>query len=195
MRCIIGAYKRGGQTMEESQSLKNKAREILAKIPVEEKRELIAKSRWTCDSHWMMAMVMNAGWDVANKMNLQVGQKTAKVEMHRLMKLLNLEKPKDEKEFMLLMTLAMETFITQDYFDYEFKIMNSGKWIGVIKQCYAYTKVKSINVDKDYECGCFGLRRGWYEAMGLDVKEKLVKCLKNGADQCEIIVESLAFPV
>ena len=180
--------------MEESQSLKNTAREILAKIPVEEKRELIAKSRWTCDSHWMMAMVMNAGWDVANKMNLQVGQKTAKVEMHRLMKLLNLEKPKDEKEFMLLMTLAMETFITQDYFDYEFKIMNSGKWIGIIKQCYAYTKVKSINVEKDYECGCFGLRAGWYEAMGLNVKEKPVKCLKDGADQCEIVVENLAFP-
>jgi hypothetical protein len=181
--------------MDEGQLLKNEAREILAKIPVEEKSELVAKSRWTCDSNWMMAMVMNAGWDIANKMNLQVGQKTAKVEMHRLMKLLNLGTPKDEKEFMLFMTLAMETFITQDYFDYEFKMLSSGKWVGIIKQCYAYTKVKSINVDKDYECGCFGLRRGWYEAMGIDVKESLVKCLKNGADQCEIIVESLAFPV
>jgi hypothetical protein len=181
--------------MDEGQLLKNEAREILAKIPVEEKSELVAKSRWTCDSNWMMAMVMNAGWDIANKMNLQVGQKTAKVEMHRLRKLLNLGSPKDEKEFMLFMTLAMETFITQDYFDYEFKMLSSGKWVGIIKQCYAYTKVKSINVDKDYECGCFGLRRGWYEAMGIDVKESLVKCLKNGADQCEIIVESLAFPV
>jgi hypothetical protein len=40
MRCIIGAYKQGGQTMEESQSLKNTAREILAKVPAGEKREL-----------------------------------------------------------------------------------------------------------------------------------------------------------
>jgi hypothetical protein len=181
--------------MEESQSLKNKAREILAKIPVEEKRELIAKSRWTCDSHWMMSMVFNAGWDVANKMNLQVGQAVGKVEMHRLMKVLGLNKPKDEQEFMTLMTLAMETFITQDYFDYEFKLLTPGKWVGIIKQCYAYTKVRSINVEKDYECGCFGLRAGWYQAMGLDIKEKLVKCLKDGADQCEIMLEGLAFPV
>jgi hypothetical protein len=180
--------------MEESQLSRNKVREILAKIPVEEKRELIAKSRWTCDSHWMMAMVFNAGWDVANKMNLQVGQATGKVEMHRLMKVMGLNKPKDEKEFMMLITLAMETFITQDYFDYEFKILSSGKWVGIIKQCYAYTKVKSINVTKDYECGCFGLRQGWYQAMGLQVKENLVKCLKNGADQCEIEVEAVAFP-
>jgi len=178
-----------------SQLLKDKAREILAKIPVEEKIELIAKSRWTCDSHWMMAMVFNAGWDVANKMNLQVGQATGKVEMHRLMKILGLNKPKNEKEFMTLMSFAMETFTTKDYFDYEFKILSSGKWVGIIKQCYAYTKVKSINVDKDYECGCFGLRAGWYEAMGLDVKEKLVKCLKDGADQCEIISDGLEFPL
>ena len=181
--------------MEESQLLKDKAREIMAKIPVEEKIELIAKSRWTCDSHWMMAMVFNAGWDVANKMNLQAGQATGKVEMHRLMKMLGLNKPKDEKEFMTLMSLAMETFTTKDYFDYEFKILSSGKWVGIIKQCYAYTKVKSINVDKDYECGCFGLRAGWYEAMGLNVKETLVKCLKDGADQCEIISEGLEFPL
>ena len=177
----------------ENQELKNMARKKLALIPVEEKRELVAKSRWTCDSHWMMSMVMNAGWDIANKMNLQVGQATGKVEMHRLMKILGLDKPKNEKEFMMLMTLGMETFITQDYFDYEFKLSTPHKWVGIIKQCYAYTKVRSINVDKDYKCGCFGMRQGWYQAMGLEVKETLLKCLKDGDSQCEVTVESLAF--
>jgi hypothetical protein len=178
----------------EHQQLKNMTRGIQKNIPIDKLRELVAKSRWTCDSNWMMAMVMNAGWNVANKMNLQVAQSVGKVEMHRLMKILNLDKPKNENEFMTLVSLAMETFITQDYFDYEFKMNGSGKGVGIIKQCYAYTKVKSINVDKDYECGCFGLRHGWYQAMGLQVKENLVKCLKNGADQCEIEVAAVAFP-
>ena len=181
--------------MKKSQTLKNMARAKLAMIPIEEKRELIAKSRWTCDSHWMMSMVMNAGWDIANKMNLQVGQAVSKTEMLRLMKVLGMDKPKDEKEFMLLVTMAMETFTTQDYFDYEFKSLSPGTWVGIVKQCYAYTKVRSINVEKDYECGCFGLRAGWYQAMGLDIKEKLIKCLKDGDDQCEIMVEGLAFPL
>ncbi len=128
----------------------------------------------------MMSMVMNAGWDIANKMNLQVGQATGRVEMLRLMKILGLDKPKNEEEFMMLMTLGMETFITQDYFDYEFKLSTTHKWVGIIKQCYAYTKVRSINVDKDYKCGCFGMRQGWYQAMGLEVKETLLKCLKDG---------------
>ena len=57
----------------EGTALKDAAREMLVKLPTEEKRELIAKSRWTCDSHWMMSMVLNAGWNVSNKMSLLFG--------------------------------------------------------------------------------------------------------------------------
>ena len=83
----------------ESIELITTAREVLDKIPVEVKREIVAKGRWTCDSHWMMSMVFNSGWDVANKMNLQVAQAVGRVEMHRLMKVLGLDKPKNEEEF------------------------------------------------------------------------------------------------
>lgn len=177
----------------ENKGLKEQARELLAKIPVEEKRELIAKSRWTSNSHWMMSMVINAGWNVANKTNRQVDCEVGKVEMHRLMKILGMEKPKNEKEFMVLMTLAMEMFITQDYFDYDFQLTDSNQWIGIIRDCYAWTKVRSIGVDKDYECGCFGLREGWYLGMGLEVKEKVVKCMKDGDDRCELMVDKIVF--
>ena len=42
----------------EHQQLKNMTQTMQKNIPLEELRELIAKSRWTCDSNWMMAMVM-----------------------------------------------------------------------------------------------------------------------------------------
>jgi hypothetical protein len=71
---------KGRETMMESKDLKDAAREMLAKIPVEIKREVIAKGRWTCESNWMMALVLTSGWDVANKMNLQVGQAVGKAE-------------------------------------------------------------------------------------------------------------------
>jgi len=64
----------------ESRDLKDAAREMLTKIPVEAKREIVAKSRWTCESTWMMALVFTAGWDVANKMNIQVGQAAGNAE-------------------------------------------------------------------------------------------------------------------
>ncbi len=170
--------------------IKAEARERLALIPREELREIIAKSRWSCASHWQMSAVMALGWDAANRLNLQVDQSVGNVEMKRLMKALNLEKPRDKDQFMRMMTLAMETFITMDYFDYEF---TPGSDIAIIRSCYAYTKVRSLGLEKEYACGCFGLRRGWYQAMGLEVTEKLLKCLKDGDDRCEILVEKIAF--
>jgi hypothetical protein len=180
--------------MMESEELRNAAREILARIPVESKKEIVAKSRWTCESNWMMALVFAAGWDVANKMNIQVGQAVGKAEMRRLMKSLGMDRPKNDTEFMILVTLGMETFITKDYFDYEFRFLSPGKMLGIVRQCYAYTKIRSIGAEKNYQCGCFGMRAGWYQAMGLEVKENLVKCLKDGADRCEITVENIVYP-
>jgi hypothetical protein len=182
------------EIMMESKELKDTASEMLAMIPGESRKEIIAKSRWTCESNWMMALVFAAGWDVANKMNLQVGQAVGKAEMHRLMKALGLGTPRNDTEFITLVTLGMEAFITKDYFDYEFKILGPGRFLGIVHRCYAYTKVSSIRVEKDYQCGCFDMRAGWYQAMGLEVKENLVKCLKDGADRCEIIVENIVYP-
>ena len=178
----------------ESQSFRNAARDMLMRMDEEAKREVVAKSRWTCESNWMMAMVYSSGWEMANQMNLQVGQAVGKAEMHRLMRALGIQRPKNDMEFMTLVTLGMETFITKDHFDYELTYLSPGKMLGVVRKCYAFTQVKRLGVDKEYQCGCFGMRAGWYQAMGLDLKENLVKCLKDGADQCEIVLEDVAFP-
>lgn len=138
-------------------------------------------------------MVMTAGWDVANRMNLQVGKAVGHVEMQRLLNSLGLDKARNVDEFTMLLTLAMETFITKDYFDYGYEPAQQGLAIGVIRQCYANTKLRSIGAQKEYVCGCFGLRTGWYQAMGVEVKENLIKCLKDGDDRCEILIESIVF--
>jgi hypothetical protein len=176
----------------EIMEVNDSVRKLLDKLPAEEKREMVAKSRWTCDSNWMMAMVFTSGWEAANKMNLQVAKSVGKAEMHRLMKLLGIERPRREEEVMKLMSIAMQTFVTRDYFDYEFKVLEPGKTLAIVRQCYAYTKTSSIGVEKDYQCGCSGMRAGWYEAMGVEVKESLKKCLKDGSDHCEIIGEYVA---
>lgn len=174
----------------EYQEMINAVQSMMGKVSSGERRELIAKSRWTCDSHWMMAMVMNAGWDVGNKINFQVAQTVGHVEVQRLLKLLNMKKPLNIEEFRLCVTLAMETFITKDYFDYE---SDSTGNCAIIHRCYAYTKIHSLGLDKEYECGCFGLRAGWYQAMDVKVEEKLLKCLKNGDDRCEILIDKIVY--
>jgi hypothetical protein len=173
--------------------LKTGARKILAAIPPEDMKQMLAKGRWTCESNWMMAMVMAAGWDTVNAANLEVGKAVAKVEMHRLMRLLGLNAPRNDEQFVRMIMLAMECFITEDYWDYEARYAGPGQMLAIIHKCYAYAKIHSIGVDKDYQCGCFGLRDGWYAAMGIEAEEKLTKCLKDGDEQCEILVEIKSF--
>ena len=177
------------QLKERESALRAQVRGKLAEIPQASLQEMLAKSRWNCDSHWMMALVINAGWETANRVNLEVVKATGKTEMHRLMKLVGIKEVSTDEEFGLLVMMAMAVFTTSDYWEYETRGLPSGDMKAYISRCYAYTKTRSIGVERDYECGCFGLRAGWYEAMGVDVEEVLIRCLKDGDSQCEIHLE------
>ena len=169
-----------------------KAADVLFKeISEDAKYEMINKSRWTVESYWMMAMVMNAGWDTANQINQDVCEKLGLVEMRRLMKAMNLGLPKNNEEFMILLKLAMDSFLTQDYFDYEFITSAQGKSVAVIHHCYSNTKLRKVGAQDQYQCGCFKLRAGWYKAINTEVEEKLLKCLIKGDDRCEIMIENI----
>jgi hypothetical protein len=165
------------------------AKAAVSRIPETDRMEILAKSRFSQESRWMMAVVVAAGWGMANRMNLEVGAAVGEAEMRRLMKLLEVEKPRDEAEALLLLAMAMELFTTKKYFDYEFKPLGPGKTLGIVYDCYANTKIRSIGVEEQYECGCFGMRSGWYRALGIECKETLVKCMKDGDDRCEILIE------
>ena len=174
---------------EKELALRAMTRNKLAEIPQSSLMEMLAKSRWACDSHWMMAFVINTGWETANRANLEVVRAVGKAEMHRLMALAGIREPSTDDQFRLLIMMAMVIFTTSDYWEYETRVLPSGEMKAYITQCYAYTKTKSIGVEKDYQCGCFGLRAGWYEAMGMSVEETLLSCLKDGDSRCEILVE------
>lgn len=168
----------------------NKATDdLLASIPQDEKLELLAKSRFSCESRWMTAMAMTAGWEVANRLNLQVGASVAEGEMHRLMKLAGWSGAKDDTDILLMVRTAMELLTPKKYFDYSLRFVEPGKMLGVVERCLACTKVKELGVERDYECGCFGLRAGWYAAMGVKARESLRKCMLNGDERCEVLVE------
>lgn len=165
------------------------AREALSAIPVEKKREILSKRGFSCETRWMMAMVQVAGWDTANKMNIEVGAAVSEGDMHRLMSATGKGKPGNDEDFLCLVAAAMDLFTPKKYFDYEMKYIGPGKMLGIVHRCLAYTKVSSIGVEKDYACGCFGMRAGWYHAMGLEARETLLKCMKEGDDHCEILAE------
>jgi hypothetical protein len=169
------------------------AREVLAGVPEADKLELVAKSRFSCESRSMMAAVMAVGWEAANEMNLQLAAAVGEGEMRRLMALMGWSSPRNDEEFLLMVAAAMELFTPKKYFDYRLKLLEPGKAVGIVTNCLAYTKVKSLGVEDRYECGCFGMRWGWYKALGVEVNERPVKSMLEGDERCEIMVEHIGY--
>ncbi|HEY5531264.1 MAG TPA: L-2-amino-thiazoline-4-carboxylic acid hydrolase [Candidatus Anoxymicrobiaceae bacterium] len=178
-----------GMTEMKKVDISLEVEDVIASVPPEEVRELLAKGRYSCESRWMMAMVVAAGWETANEMNRQVACDVGAGEMHRLMQLMGWSTPRSFDEFMLITVTAAELFLPKKYFDYEFRSMQDGSMLAILRGCLACTKVKSVGIQEHYECGCFGMRAGWYKAMGLEVKETTRMCMIDGDDQCEILIE------
>jgi hypothetical protein len=169
--------------------VKRAAGDLLETLPESEKLELLAKSRFSCESRWMTAMALTAGWEAANRLNLEVGTSVAEGEMRRLMKLAGWSGPKDDDELLLMVQTAMDLLTPKKYFDYTLVYLEPGRMMGVLTECLACTKVRALGVESDYRCGCFGLRAGWYSAMGVKVRETLQKCMLEGDERCEILLE------
>jgi len=108
--------------------------------------------------------------------------------MFRLLNALDVTKITNADEFIAVIMAAMDLFFSHVDFEYQFERVSDVSFRGIIMKCVTNNNVRKAGVIDLYECGCFSLRSGWYEAMGLNVEEKCEKCLLKGDDVCEINV-------
>lgn len=160
----------------------------IGRVGQRELYQAMSRSRYSCESRWMMAAVLAAGWEKANELNRQVARDVAVGDMRRLMELMNWRTPGNEEEFLVMAITALELLLPKKYFEYEVQVLEDGSIHAIVHSCLACTKVKSIGVQDMYECGCFSMRAGWYEAMGIEVEETLLECILNDDERCEILV-------
>ncbi len=166
---------------------------VLEAIPEAEKLEMLTKARFSCESRWMMMMVAAAGWDKANDFNFLVAEAVGRGEMSRLMQVTGTGRPRNGDGFMRLVVMARELFLPKKYFEAVFERPAPDVFIARMRKCLACTKVSSLGVQDRYRCGCFAMRHGWYEAMGVRVRETLDSCLLNGDECCEVRGEVLSY--
>jgi hypothetical protein len=112
-----------------------------------------------------------------------------KVMMHRLMNALGNPEVKNIEELEAVCSAAMNLYYPPPTFVYRFERLSNTSLLGVIEKCAILENVKKAGVTDFYECGCFAMRSGWYEALGAEVKEELGKCLKRGDKTCEIVLK------
>ncbi len=148
--------------------------------------DILRKNWQSHDARWQMAVLQEFGWEAGNRLNKDVGNQMGKVAMHRLMKRLGVTGVNNLHELRHICEVAMNLFFPPPDFEFYFDEKSDSKMVGTIRRCTSYDNVKRVGVEKFYECGCFAMRAGWYEVLGVNVEETLGKCLKAGDDQCEI---------
>ncbi len=57
-----------------------------------------------------------------------------------------------------------------------------------VTDCYAVDGLHRSGFLKDYRCACLAVRRGWFEALGIEAEQEIIRTMRDGADSCLIRV-------
>jgi hypothetical protein len=161
---------------------------LLSSVTVGQRIEILRKNWMSHEARWQIAVFQEFGWEKGNKINQAIAREMGKVAMYRLMKALGVSQVKNVEELEAVCLAAMGLYYPPPAFVYHFERLSNTSFLGVMEKCGIYENVKKAGVSDAYECGCFAMRSGWYEALGMEVEEELLKCLKWGDNACEIVI-------
>ena len=161
---------------------------LLKSISNEKKIEILRKSWMSHEARYQMTIVQEFGWEKANKINKAVIHEMGKVMMYRLMNALGISHIDNIDDFKDICFTTQEFYYQPPLFSVHLDRESDTSLIGSVEKCATIENIKRLGVSDQYECGCFAMHSGWYEALGMMVEEKLGDCLKNGANFCQISV-------
>lgn len=166
-------------------SLRERANGMLAHLAPSERESLINKCWMSHDARWFMAAAAEFGMAAANRLNKAAVRDTAKVEVGRIVRALQLPPPRSIEDCMLVQEVMIGLF-GPDVLDYEVTKADDSTYRVLVKRCFACDNATRADVADEYECGVFARVAGWFEGLGIDcvVTPPLGKCLKLAGGEC-----------
>ena len=142
---------------------------------------------WLHDGLWFHEVARRFGFEAANELNHAVVKTVAK----RAMRLAIGGRPRGP--------LTIEE--VADYFERAAELMwapSMMRWDGQIvdeqtmevrvTDCYAVNGLRRTGGLEGYRCACLAVRRGWFEALGIEAEQEIVRTMRDGATSCLIRV-------
>ncbi len=141
--------------------------------------DTLRKLWWLHDSFWYAALVEELGFEQANRINLEVGQKLFRMMTNQLLRQGLITRPRSIQDLFPIFRAVWKNAFFDDLYIGEpvsFK-GNTAVWIG--SKCHAYESIRKARMLDGYECGCQAVRNGVMKALRLkplhEIKESLVK--------------------
>ncbi|MFX1392629.1 MAG: hypothetical protein ACFFAH_03560 [Promethearchaeota archaeon] len=163
--------------------------DMLFDLNIEDQKDMIRKNWMSHDAKWQMITVTNFGWELGNKLNQDVIRYMGKVMMYRMMNALDISQIENIDEFKSILWTIAQLNYPRPSSIYQFKKISNNILRIDVRKCLTYDNVKKVKAIKEYECGCFALRKGFSEALNITLEQKAVKCLMKGDDCCKILLK------
>ena len=163
--------------------------DVLSTISEEDKFKMMSKNWLSHDARWQIGSVRYLGWNKANKLNQAVTKQIAKVLMLRMMKALNISEVKNIDQLNLLLgSTTYFNFLIHPSTWY-MKTISNEEYELVMEKCFTFENIRRVGATGDYECACFSLREGFFEALNIEMEQTCQKSLMKGDNKCKICIK------
>ncbi len=160
---------------------------LLDSVPRETHDVLRRQGRVADDIDWPYRVARTKGWNAANVEYHRAQRGFGRGEMQSLMTALHLIQPVDTVVARDLVIAAAELFLCTN----ERRIVSrirEGELRLYGTHCPLYDHFVNPRWHGLTACGCFARRRGWYDALGIEVEEEVLMNKKWGDPVCELAV-------
>jgi hypothetical protein len=160
-------------------------KELLDSLTHEERRKILLRNWMSHDGHWFRHVVEEFGPEAANKLNMRTCRSIGRTDWFRLVKALRIDKVRSLEHFLEIFKAAWQLY-APPHIDVDITIKGN-RITAQVKKCFAYEGVKSIGIEKIYDCGIFERIRSWLDAAGVkyELEPPIGKCLKAQGKKCK----------
>lgn len=140
---------------------------------------------WLHDARWYQGVLKRFGQDAANEINAEaikfVARRVAAWYRYRNRLDFN-ELPM--AEFVKWFESIPEIMWTSDMYAVQLTTLGEDEWETVVSRNFALNMLRAARVLDGYECPCLSMRAGWFEGMGVIVRDRRVECMRTGGGCC-----------
>ncbi|WP_018349613.1 hypothetical protein [Longispora albida] len=69
------------------------------------------------------------------------------------------------------------------------RAIDESSWESVITESFVLKMLRAARSLDGYECPCLDMRAGWFEGLGLKVRDSVVECQRTGGECCRFRAE------
>ena len=157
---------------------------LLDSLTHEVREDILLRNWMSHDGHWFRHVAEEFGPEAANELNMRTCRSIGRTDWFRLVNALGIDKVESLEHFIEVFKAAWQLY-SPPHIDVNITVRDN-RITAQVKKCFAYEGVKSVGMEKIYDCGIFERIRSWIDAAGVkyELKPPIGKCLKAQGKEC-----------